>query len=128
MATTNISLPQVVVTALIAGLIAATSWLFNAVIEVDRTQESVLARLESLEDRCGERTAQLRQFEVRLDGISTLIDTKAADRFTGSNAKELVERLELKFSIHDQQHDYIWMELNRLSEGQKKLHDAMFKP
>jgi len=109
----GITIPKIMLAGAITALSGAMGWVVSAVIEVDRTQESVLARINSMENQCRARDQELHE-------LHELIDTKAADRFTGKDAENEREK-------NDVQHTFMWSAINELQRDLRSLHDALFK-
>lgn len=109
----GITIPKIMLAGAITALSGAMGWVVSAVIEVDRTQESLLARIGSMEDRCRNRDQELHE-------LHELIDMKAADRFTGKDASNEREK-------NDVQHTFMWQAINKLQEDFRSLHDSLFK-
>lgn len=124
-----ITFPNVIAASALSGIILAIGWFGSTVVEVDRTQEGVLQKLESIKGRCDDRGAQVAalrgELETHINSLRQELDQRAADRFYGKDAEALRERLEAEHGKIDQHIMFIWQELNRQNEVIIKLHDAL---
>ena len=94
--------PKWSIGVLIAAIIPTMGWVVVQLIETDRTQESVLTRLNSIE-------SENRSFHNEMKAMQQLIAQKASDRFTGTQWDD-------KSLTIDQQHLRLWDAYSRVEK------------
>jgi len=96
---------------------------------IDKTQSSIVSRqsvlferIEKRDNECAAHNKEIdRRFETiteKIGAVRNEIDTRAADRFTGKQAKDLQDILGVQIG-------FLWEALHDIRDDVKELHDAL---
>jgi len=113
-----ITVPKILLAATLSVLIGVSTWLVTSVIEIDRTQESILTRQTNSEMLCQTRGEEIVRLHNDLNDTVKLVDIKAADRYTGKDAKADQQ-------LNIQHHQFIWIAINKLQDDFMDLHNEI---
>jgi len=113
-----ITVPKILLAAALSILTGVSTWLVSSVIEIDRTQKSILTRQTNSELLCQARGEEIVRLHNDLNDIVKLVDIKAADRYTGKDAKADQQ-------LNVQHHEFIWIAINKLQDDFMDLHNEI---